>query len=751
MKTSKHPGEWLLFLVVLIPILFLVTGVVNLQISAETRVLAGPDNPVRISLEHFEGRFAQNNNLFFVMQPTRGDVFDEETFSAIELLTELAWQLPNVSRVTSITNFPLIVSDDDSFGVSPLDERYQTNGTTARAELMAEPWVSHLLVNEEGSVTGANVLFVIPSEATAEIAEIMAGVSVLLEEMEQTYPSVRIYVTGNIALMNAFADSARRDVAWLIPLAFVVVLGIAFFFLNDMRLLAALGTYLGLCCLGAMGAAGWLSYFGWSGHILNPATVAAPIIIMTLAMASIIHLLSGVQMALARGGTVTDAVATALDESGNAIILTIVTTAIGFLCMNFAASPPLRTLGNIVAMGLGLALMMALCVMPVLLRRLNITPRDVPSRQLSALITGISRRKSFVLLFTALIGGTAFVGVFNIRADDDFIRYFDHSFDYRVASDFTEDNLTGLNLLEFAFEAGDDHGINEPAYFQRLDAFTNWLRDQSGVEHVTSLSDKLKQINDVLRPDDAPGSLPPSRELIAQYLLLYELSLPPGSDIADRINAPRSATRITAVSRHITSADLRDLNARAEIWLGANNPIPGQHTGHSINYFFAALSLENIRSMIIGTALALVMISAIVLIALRDLRLGAVSLVANLLPPAVGFGVWGFTVGEIGLASSVVAAMTFGIVVDDTIHLLLRFKKEKALGLSDEEAMSKAYVSVGRAMVITSLALAGGFGLLMVSGFEINSSLGLFTSIIVVAALIVDLTLVPALILAIRR
>ena len=740
--------NWLHFSLVVAVTIFLALGVGELRISAETRVLAGPEDQMRQDLERFEGRFAQNNNLLFVMAPHNGAIFDDNNLAAIEALTELAWQLPFVSKVTSITNFPLIVSEEDSFGVSPLGLRQEQNLAVAEEQVRAEPWLYGLLLDTEAHVTGINVLFVIPSEATAEIAEIMSDVAETRETMARDYPAMDIHVTGNIALMNAFAESARRDVEWLIPLAFAVVLGIAFVFLQDWRLIATLGVYLGFCVFGAMGAAGWLSHFGWSGHVLNPATVAAPIIIMTLAMASIVHLLSGVQVALAQGATVDEAVNTAMDESRNAIILTVMTTAVGFLCMNFAASPPLRTLGNIVAMGLGIALAMALFVVPVVLRRLKIRAKDVPSRQLAAMIDWISHHKAFVLTLMLLLSGLAFTGIVKIRADDDFIRYFDDSFSYRSASDFTEDHLTGLNLLEFAFEAGEDHGINNPAYFQRLDEFAIWLRQQPGVEHVTTLSDKLRQINDVLRPEDAPGSLPQTRELTAQYLLLFELSLPPGSDIADRINATRSATRVTLVARHITSADLRALNLAAESWLAENNPIAGQSDGRSINYFFAALSLANIKSMIIGTGLALMMISVVVLIALQDVRLGIVSLVANLLPPAVGFGVWGFTVGEIGLASSVVAAMTFGIVVDDTIHLLLRFKKGRASGLSEYEAMRKAYVSVGRAMVITSLALAGGFALLMMSGFEINSSLGLFTSIIVVAALIIDLTLVPAMILA---
>ena len=752
---KRKPFEWVMFWLVLLPVLGLAVGVKDLRISAETRVLAGPGDPVRLDLERFEARFAQNNNLFFVVAPSDEDVFTVEGLAAIDFITERAWRLPYANRVDSITNFPLIVADEGSFGVTSLANdglpHTEQDLTDARNRLQADPWVHQLLLDDEAHTTGINILFIIPPEATAEIAEIMGEVEVLRQDFAAAYPEVDLYVTGNVALMNAFADSARRDVSWLIPLALFVVLAVAALFLRDIRLVATLALYVTLCSLAGMGAAGWLGvieYPGWSGHILNPATVAAPIIIMTLSLASIIHLMSGVQVVLRDRGDVHLAVAKSFEENRYAITITILTTALGFISMNVAASPPLRTLGNIVVIGLIVALLLALFVVPPILRRLKLRrPTDVPSQAvLGWMISFISNRRGFILLVAAGISFACAGGISYIKLDDDFIRYFDRNFDYRVASDFAEDNLTGLNLLEFAFESGEPHGINDPDYFRRLSRFTDWLNEQPGVEHVTSLSDKLAQIHRVIDPA-SETRLPHTRELIAQYLLLYELSLPPGNDIADRINADRSAIRVTVNMRHVTSAQIRELNAMAEVWLARENPVAVQDRGHSINFFFATLSLTNIQSMIGGTIIALIMISVIILVSLRDYRLGLVSLIANLLPVIAGFGIWGFVVGEIGLASSVVAAMTFGIVVDDTIHLLLRYKKERSEGSAVSTAMKRAYVNVGRAMTITSLALATGFMLLLMSGFEINSSLGLFTTIIVLCALVIDLTLVPALVL----
>jgi len=749
----------LMFFVVLLPTLALTVGIKDLRISAETRVLAGPHNPVRLELERFEQRFAQNNNLLFVVTLGESSVYSDEGLRAIDEITQRAWRLPYANRVDSITNFPLIESSADSFGVTSMQDRglpeTQAARRAFRAEIEAEPWAGGLLVNDAGDVAAVNVLFVLPPEATSEIAEIMGAVRALTSDVQSNSPIAEIHVTGNVALMNAFADSARRDIQWLIPASLLLVVLIAYAFIRDVWLVSAVAVYLFLCSLGAMGAAGWAGhYLNASGvYTLNPATVGGPIVIMTLGLASIIHFISSIQTARAQSRSVPDAVDHALAENRFPITVTILTTAFGFISMNAAASPPLRELGNIVVVGLIIALALALYGMPAVLRHLPIREREIPSRRwLSAIIAWVIDRKGLVIFVTIGICAVAATGISRIKLDDDFIRYFDQSFDYRVASDIAEDRLTGLNLLEFAVEAGEDHGINSPEYMGLLDDFAVWLREQPGVVHVTSLSDKLRQIHHALEPDAAPGEMPESRALIAQYFLLFELSLPPGNDIADRINADRSATRLTAAMRHVTSADIRALNERAIEWLAENSPVEEQAGGRSINYFFAALSIENIRSMIGGTVLALVLISFIVLIALQDVRLGAISLVSNVLPLVVGFGIWGYLVGKVGIPSSAVAAMTFGIVVDDTIHLLLRFKRARAAGFETEAAMKIAFVDVGRAVVITSLALTGGFLLLTFSGFEINASLGLFIGIIVVCALLIVLTLVPALVmLAFRR
>ena len=202
----------------------------------------------------------------------------------------------------------------------------------------------------------------------------------------------------------------------------------------------------------------------------------------------------------------------------------------------------------------------------------------------------------------------------------------------------------------------------------------------------------MKRLNRNMHGDDpAFHRLPDDPELAAQYLLLYELSLPFGSDLNNRIDVGKSRTRMTVALRSLTSRQQRELDARAQAWLGANAPeLATPASGVSI--VFAHLSQRNIESMLRGTIIAMALISLILIGVFRSVRLGLVSLVPNFLPAAMSFGLWGYLVGRVGLAGSVMVAIAFGIIVDDTIHFLskylggpargLRFRGRGALGLS---------------------------------------------------------------------
>ena len=156
--------------------------------------------------------------------------------------------------------------------------------------------------------------------------------------------------------------------------------------------------------------------------------------------------------------------------------------------------------------------------------------------------------------------------------------------------------------------------------------------------------------------------------------------------------------------------------------------------------------------MLFGSLVALVLISFILCFALRNLKIGLISLIPNLVPAAMALGFWGYTVGVAGLSIAVVVAVTLGIVVDDTVHFLSKYlRARQEQGMSPSEAVVNTFETVGVALWITSVALIAGFLVLYWSGFKVNSEMGILTAVTIAFALIADFFLLPSVLMAADR
>ena len=248
--------------------------------------------------------------------------------------------------------------------------------------------------------------------------------------------------------------------------------------------------------------------------------------------------------------------------------------------------------------------------------------------------------------------------------------------------------------------------------------------------------------------DPAWYRVPDNRLLAAQYLLLYEMSLPFGLDLRSQLSVDRSATKIVIILNEISSVAMRDFKIQSEAWLRNNAPESMHAEGGSAAVMFAFLSLRLISGMLIGTGLAFVLISAVLMIALQDIRLGLISLIPNMFPAAVTLGIWGLTVGQIGMIASVITAATLGLVVDDTVHLLNAYAHARAKKkFSPPESVRYALVHVGKAVWSTTIVLAGGFLVMAFSEFKPNQQLGTLVAMTISIAIVLDFFLLPAVLL----
>ncbi|MGV8996536.1 MAG: efflux RND transporter permease subunit [Parvibaculaceae bacterium] len=730
-----------------------VTGLPRLTLSSDSRVFFDPRDPSLVSLENFEHKYGQNNGVLMVVSSPDKKVTDPALLAVIGDLTKRAWKLPHSTRVESLTNFPHVTSDADSFAVEELvpDPAKVTPARAAEVEriALADTLVVNRLISKDAKTAGVLINFNLPEEGSTQVREIIAASRALATSFEADHPGIDVKLTGNVILLGTFAEAAVSDALLLIPISLVVSGLIMVLFVRAIRPSLAIVTLLVLSSASAMGVAGWL------GYVVNPASIAASIIIITVNMAAAVRIVTTTMAYLGQGMTKREAINSSLKIHIRPVTLTNFTSAIGFLSMNLAEAPPFRDLGNMVAIGIAIAYVLTFTWLPALLIRMDLKPAQSRSeRAMIGLGHFVNRNYIGLLFLCAVIVVASGSWLQRIVLDDDFARYFDTRFQYRQDSDFTEAHLTGLNIVEFDVGSGADNGVYTPAYQHKLADFLVWLRAQPHVVSVIGIPDITSRIEDAMsagRAGKKANAIPEDADSIAQYFLLYELSLPYGSSLNDQINVARSSSRVTVILSHVKSSEIRAFSLHARDWLATNAPPPMKAEGISINVLFANVSWINIRSMIGTTIASMLVIALIVGLALRSVGYGVMSIVMNVLPSIVGFGIWGLLVGQIGLAASVITAMTIGLVVDDTIYFLLMYQAARRRGLSSEAAINEVFELVGTAMLVITVSLAVGFGVLIASGFEVNRSLGAMTTVVILANLFIDWLMLPPLLRLIDR
>ena len=730
-------------------------GASKLEFSTNYRVFFSQANPELQAFENLQNTYTKNDNFLFVFEPENRRAFSAETLEAVEQLTAEAWKIPYAIRVDSVTNFQHTHAEGDDLIVEDLVKNARNKSASFLAEREAvaldEPLLRDQLLSPDASVTSVNVVLQYPEKHLMEVPEAVEFARDLATQIEADYPSIAVHLTGVSMLNNAFAETGMQDGATLMPLMFVVIFALTWLIVRSLSAtIATLGVIM-LSTIVGMGLAGWF------GVKLTPISMSAPIVILTLAVADSIHILLTLRGLMRGGMDKAEALVEAVRVNFLPVSITSVTTIVGFLALNFSDSPPYWHLGNITAAGIAAAWLYSLTLLPVLLSLLPYRVMHTEGSEWSQ--RAMDRFASFVIDNNRklLIGvGAATIAIISfvptLEFNDQWVRYFDERIEFRRDSDKALEHF-GLYPIEYSVPAEGVGGVSEPEYLANLEEFAEFLRAQPNVTHVYSLSDIMKRLNRNMHGDDpAWHIIPDDRELSAQYLLLYELSLPYGLDLNDRINIDKSATRVTATLTRSSTADTKAFFKNVAEWQQANWPAYMHAAPTSAAVMFTYISERNMDNMVTGTIVAIVAIAFIMMFALRSLRLGVLSLVPNGLPILTTFGAWALLVGTVGFSVATVASISLGIIVDDTVHFLskyVRARDERALSI--EDSIRYAFHNVGTAIVVNTIILAAGFFIMTTSAFKMNVDLGLMTILAILFALILDFLLLPALLLLGKR
>ena len=716
----------------------------EMELDGDINAMIDSNNRYMAEQHRLDTIFHKSQYILFLVQPRDRNVLSVSSLALLRSLTTQASLIPYSQNAESITSFPYIEATDDELSVGDVidDESPITSATVEKiTDIIAKhPNLKGRLISTDMTTAVVLVSILLPDNEATSIAHVMQTARQLKQAMVLENPGTDVIIGGDIALQSAMLEVTEDDMERVIPAVLLAIFILTGVFLRSMSaVLAALTVVVCSCCI-AMGLMAEL------GFRIDPVTMMAPAIIMILAVVDSIHILTQYLIALHKGQTPKTAMIHSLSENARPVFWTSVTTAIGFLGMNFGDSPSFRALGNMASCGVLCAFLCTYTILPtiVLLRPARQPKLPVMFPRLLQSIAYWSAKPSMsAVVGVLLVSGYFLWQVPKLEFNDDLTAYFDDTLEIHHAMQATKRYLRGTEYINIAIDSAGPDGINDPAFLSKVDQFSLWLREQPETADVTSYTDLIKTINKVLNGND-PGfyRIPDNRELISQYLLLYEIASPTTTELNRQISNDRSSILVTINLRTHDNKSIIGLEQRATAWL-ASHMAYESGTPTSQLLIFTHLGDDIIQSMIDGSYATFILISGMMIFSMRSWRYGLFAMIPNLCPPAIVYGAWSLLIGEMNQAAAMAFSVSLGLVVDDTVHIMSKYLEYRRNGVSPQDALANTLLSSGTAVIITSLTLITGILLLSLSHFTLNDTMSLLLSSIILIALLFDILVLP--------
>jgi len=723
-------------------------GGVGVDNSLETWFLEG--DPTVEAYRQFQRDFGNDEVAVIALHHPEG-VFRTPFLERLVALTAAIEAVDGVHRASSLAAVDDIQSDAFTLQVGPLMPEVPADPAACealQARVMGDPLLAGRLISRDAKtalivaqMADATDMDVRRDAVLAQVAEVIDG--------ELAGSGIRARTAGLGVVYDALNRISTRDSTLFMSLCYVLVIGVLILLFRRLGpVIVALAVVL-VTMLVVMGL------YGAAGLDVNMITMVLPTIVVIVGVADSIHVLFHV--AEERGTRFDPArVRRALGFILLPCLFTSLTTAVGFASLVTARTEVIRQLGLFAAGGVLVAFAVTFAVAAAALtsERFAPRPRDAGEGPLPRALAAICRlsvaHRGPVLGLAGVLVLLSAYGVSQVRVDTFSIGFLKASHPVRVDSDTIEEEFGYYVPMEFTVEASGPDGVRDPELLARVDAWQRSMEDDTRVSWTAGLPDVVKRLNQVLRdgrPEDF--AVPESGAALEQALLLYESD--PDNDMVHLTDAAGRRVRVTAGVKMTTAREflelMDDLTASGEAILGSHGAI--QRTGYLPLY--CQIIDYIVQSQISSFSLAFAVIFALMVLVFRSLRLGALSVLPNTFPIFLTLGLMGIARIHLDLATVTIAAVVIGIVVDDTIHFLYRYRVELAASGGDHErAAERTCATAGAAMTATTLILAAGFGVLCLASVKSVIYFGLLTSTAMLAGLLGDLVIMPALLTAIR-
>lgn len=736
--------RWFIAIGIPIIVFALAFNLKNLQMDGSYRIWFAEDSKTLTDYDNFRSTFGNDDALVITFQDKDG-IFNKKALQSVENITKALWKMKYIARVDSITNYQYVHSNPNE----PDDivvEDFIKNIDKATPEYLAnrkeiainDPLVVDGFISTDGTTTmiSARLTPKVNDDSDKSIEIMKLIEKILAPEIERT--GYKYWLNGGPPLNHAFVTIGMADMIF-IPI--ILIASIILLFLLFRRVSGALipigvvtFTFLTVLAIQVL-----------LGYKLNNFTINLPLFIVAIGIADAVHVYSIWILHRQEGDENFIAVENSLRKNFLPIFLTSLTTTIGFATLTISEVIPVLTLGIATASGAILAFIISVIWMPSVLLILK-------KEFKSEIIEKIKEKKPLgygkfivkhdkqIAIITTVIFSLLAIGLTKVKIDSNTIRYFDESVEIRKSTEFTSDNLTGPMAYEIVVDSKEEGGIKDPTFLKTVELFyKDFQKTYPDVRHLNSLLDTIKRFNKVVNNSE---EIPDNRNLIAQYLLLYSLSLPQGMEINDKMDIKEQRLRVTArVNIVDTSKDLEMIDYVSEWW--KQTPYSASVQGQTA--MFAHMQKDVTNTLVYSLSIAILLVSLVMLLIFKRFKILWVFVLPNILPVILVIGLMGWIGITIDIGVAIAGAIIIGVAVDDTIHFLVKYFDARKRGLSMEETFDEVLRYAGKAILFTTIILSIAFSLFAFSTFTPNQNFGVVTAFALIIAFVVDLVLLPAL------
>jgi len=723
-------------------------GIVFLKISNDHTVFFPASSELLEEKHIHDSLFETYDNIYIAVEKQGGTVFTKQGISLLRDITQTVQKIGAVVTVESITAYPRISAGISGVKTTPLisDDFFTLSKSKRDAviqELRISPLTKYWLCSQDGSMAAVNML-VPDTLPSIQQQDLVRQIYSFTDSLDTQYRDFSIYVTGSIVIDNAFSLAGFKDLQFLLPIMFCLMAGILLYYVKNWFAVSALGIVVLFANVCTMGILGWLKVE------LSPPSSVIPLVVTAVCIAGTIHILMGVFHDMKKGESKDGAIYKTFSFHVKPLTITSLTTIAGFLCLNFSTVPPFKTLGNGGALGVAISYLGTFSILPALLTLLPVKGRGREKSQFrfpTEIVRMTFSPPPIIIGILVLLAAISLTGLLRLDFNDIFEHYFNESYRFRKANDRIVKKMAGLDYFSYAIKKAD---LSDSAFIGKLAQCTNSIEKKKEVKQVLSYPVLLKKVS-----HDLYGHSMDSTPELSSLVSLHRLVKRFGSqqDFFQKAFWDSSGqwSRIFVRLSMVDARSLRKCDTQMREMIQQQFGSSTYHLG-SEPLLFAYLAKDNVESMLWSFAASLLFITVVMLVVARNWVIGLLGASLNVIPLLVGFGFWGLFFKTASMGMSIVAPLTIGVIVDDTVHIIMAYLRGKRIKkLTDREAVVFALHHKAPAAVVTTLVLGVGFGLLGLSGFLPTAELGIMTLIILFAALGADIFLFPLIMNGIRK